>query len=59
MTILYIKEILSIRFGEMHKVLGAKVVEVSHLNKNANHRECWIRDLDGYVLVLASAYGNI
>jgi hypothetical protein len=26
---------------------------------NAHHREIWLRDLDGYVVVLAGAYGDL
>lgn len=26
-----------------------------HVNPNANHRELWLRDLDGYLVVLAEA----
>lgn len=37
---------------------GAQVLESLHLNTNANHREFWLRDPDGYVVVLASAYGD-
>jgi hypothetical protein len=33
-------------------------VEDPHVNTNANHRECWLRDPDGYVLVLASRPGD-
>jgi hypothetical protein len=29
------------------------------VNPNANHREIWLRDPDGYVVVLASAYGDV
>jgi catechol 2,3-dioxygenase-like lactoylglutathione lyase family enzyme len=28
-----------------------------HVNPNAGHREIWLRDLDGYLVVLASAAG--
>lgn len=31
----------------------AEVVTDVHLNSNAGHREIWIRDLDGYLVVLA------
>jgi catechol 2,3-dioxygenase-like lactoylglutathione lyase family enzyme len=33
----------------------AEVVTDAHLNSNAGHREIWIRDLDGYLVVLAEA----
>ena len=38
--------------------LGAEIVEEPHVNPNAKHREVWLRDLDGYVVVLASPYGD-
>ena len=33
---------------------GGKEYEHPHLNPNAGQREIWIRDPDGYVVVLAS-----
>ena len=30
-----------------------------HVNPNARHRECWLRDPDGYVVVLAGTEGDI
>ena len=27
-----------------------------HVNPNAGHREIWLRDLDGYLVVLAEPY---
>ena len=39
--------------------LGAEIIEGPHVNQDARHRECWIRDPDGYVVVLASAFGDI
>ena len=38
--------------------LKAEIIEEPHINPNAKHREVWIRDLDGYVVVLASPYGD-
>ena len=35
--------------------IDAEVVTDDHLNPNAGHREIWIRDLDGYLVVLADA----
>ena len=35
--------------------LRAEILEEPHVNPNANHRECWLRDPDGYVVVLAGA----
>jgi catechol 2,3-dioxygenase-like lactoylglutathione lyase family enzyme len=39
--------------------LAATVLDEPHVNSNAKHREVWLRDLDGYVVVLASPYGDI
>lgn len=39
--------------------LGADVLQGPEVNPNANHRELWLRDEDGYVVVLASAYGDV
>ena len=41
------------------RALDAEILEEPHVNTNANHRECWLRDPDGYVVVLAGAYGDI
>ena len=38
--------------------LGAPVVLDVHRNPNANHRELWIRDPDGYTVVVASPDGE-
>lgn len=37
--------------------LGAEILEEPHANPNAGHREVWLRDPDGYVVVLASEPG--
>ena len=37
--------------------LRAQVVEEPHVNPQAQHREMWIRDPDGYVVVIASSGG--
>lgn len=37
----------------------AIVLEPAKVNTNANHREIWLRDPDGYTVVLASAYGDV
>jgi hypothetical protein len=39
--------------------LSAEILEGPQVNPNANHREIWLRDPDGYVVVLASAYGDV
>ncbi len=38
---------------------GAEVIEDVHVNPLAQHREIWLRDPDGYVVVLSSPYGDI
>lgn len=43
---------------ERARALGAEILEEPHVNPNANHRECWLRDPDGYVVVLAGEYGD-
>jgi catechol 2,3-dioxygenase-like lactoylglutathione lyase family enzyme len=39
--------------------LRAEMLVEVHLNTNANHRECWLRDPDGYVVVLAGRHGDV
>ena len=36
----------------------ADVLEPDHLNPLAQHREIWLRDPDGYVIVVSSPYGH-
>jgi catechol 2,3-dioxygenase-like lactoylglutathione lyase family enzyme len=38
--------------------MGAEVYLPRHRNPNANHWECWLRDPDGYIVVLASPDGT-
>lgn len=38
---------------------GAEVLEPLRENPNAHHREFWLRDPDGYVVVVAGAYGDL
>lgn len=38
---------------------GAEVLEGPKVNPNANHRELWLRDPNGYVVVVAGAYGDL
>jgi catechol 2,3-dioxygenase-like lactoylglutathione lyase family enzyme len=40
---------------ERVRALGARVVTDLHVNPNAGHRELWLRDPDGYLVVLAGA----
>jgi catechol 2,3-dioxygenase-like lactoylglutathione lyase family enzyme len=37
----------------------AKVLEPLNVNPNANHREFWLEDLEGYVVVVAGEYGDL
>ena len=37
----------------------AEILEQPKVNPNANHREVWLKDPDGYIVALASAYGDI
>jgi len=37
----------------------ALVLEAPHVNPQAQHREIWLRDPDGYVVVIASPYGDV
>jgi catechol 2,3-dioxygenase-like lactoylglutathione lyase family enzyme len=41
------------------RAIGAEVVTDVHLNPNAGHREIWIRDPDGYLVVLAEPYETV
>lgn len=38
---------------------GATILEPLALNRNANHREFWLRDPDGYVVVVAGRRGDV
>lgn len=40
------------------KGTNAYVVEDDHVNPLAQHREIWLRDLDGYVVVVSSPFGD-
>jgi catechol 2,3-dioxygenase-like lactoylglutathione lyase family enzyme len=37
----------------------ATVLEGPKENRNAQHREIWLRDPDGYVVVIAGPYGDV
>ncbi|MGH9433866.1 MAG: VOC family protein [Terriglobia bacterium] len=43
---------------EQARALRAQIVLEPHLNPNPNHREMWLRDPDGYVVVIASPDGE-
>ena len=38
--------------------LGAEIIEEPHINPAPRHREVWLRDPDGYVVVVASPDGE-
>jgi len=40
------------------RALGAEVIEEPHFNPAPQHREMWLRDADGYVVVIASPDGE-
>lgn len=44
---------------ERARKLEAKVVLDVHVNPDAQHREIWITDPDGYTVVLASPDGEV
>ena len=39
--------------------LDVEVAEDDHVNPLAHHREIWLRDPDGYVVVVSSPYGEV
>jgi catechol 2,3-dioxygenase-like lactoylglutathione lyase family enzyme len=43
---------------ERARALGAEIIEEPHVNPAPQHREIWLRDSDGYVVVLASPDGE-
>ncbi len=43
---------------EEARALHAEVILEPHINPNPNHREIWLRDPDGYVVVVASPDGE-
>jgi len=43
---------------ERARALRAEVVEDVHVNPAPRHRELWLRDLDGYLVVLCSPDGE-
>ena len=40
------------------RALRAQIIEEPHVNPRPNHREIWLRDPDGYVVVIASPDAN-
>ncbi|MBV9086669.1 MAG: VOC family protein [Acidobacteriaceae bacterium] len=43
---------------ERARELGAQMVLEPHVNPRPNHREMWLRDPDGYVVVIATPDGD-
>jgi catechol 2,3-dioxygenase-like lactoylglutathione lyase family enzyme len=43
---------------ERARGLGAEIIEEPHVNDKPQHREIWLRDSDGYVVVIASPDGE-
>jgi len=43
---------------ERARGLGAEIIEEPHVNPAPRHREIWLRDPDGYVVVIASPDGE-
>ena len=39
--------------------MSAEILDGPLVNPNAQHRELWVRDLDGYTVVLATKYGDL
>ena len=44
---------------ERARALRAQVILKPHVNPNPKHREMWLRDPDGYVIVVASPDGDV
>ena len=43
---------------ERARALGSEIIEEPHVNPGPKHREIWLRDSDGYVVVIASPDGE-
>jgi catechol 2,3-dioxygenase-like lactoylglutathione lyase family enzyme len=43
---------------ERARGLGAEIIEEPHINRAPRHREIWLRDPNGYVVVVASPDGE-
>ncbi len=43
---------------ERARAAGGDVIEDDHVNELAHHREIWLRDPDGYVVVVSSPFGQ-
>jgi hypothetical protein len=47
------------RLRRCGRALGADLIQEPFVNPNARHLQCWIRDLDDDVVVLASRDGEV
>jgi hypothetical protein len=47
-----------LNFKRRARRLGAEIIEEPHFNPAPQHREIWLRDKDGYVVVVASPDGE-
>ena len=43
---------------ERVRAIGAEIVTEAHVNPNADQHEIWLRDLDGYLVVLSDNIGD-
>jgi hypothetical protein len=43
---------------ERARALRTEIIEEPHINPRPRHREMWLRDPDGYVVVIASPDGE-
>lgn len=41
------------------RAMAAEVLEEPKVNPNARHREVWLKDPDGYIVVIAGCYGDL
>lgn len=44
--------------AERVHVGGAEILLDVHVNPSAHHHEMWLRDLDGYLVIISSPYGT-
>jgi catechol 2,3-dioxygenase-like lactoylglutathione lyase family enzyme len=44
---------------ERVREMAVEILEGPRVNPSANHREIWLRDPEGYVVVLASGYSDL
>ncbi len=47
--------------GALERIYSSKatILEGPMINENAQHREIWMHDPDGYVVVVAGSYGDL